>query len=317
MAECSFCGREVSIPYTCGYCGGSFCPKHRLPENHECEGLVELDKKSREEGRIYRGVSEDLEDKEPKKESRGRFTTSPFDFGGEGEEREYPGRGSSSEGFGGWDFLKSFFLSDMTSKLLFIMVLVYIGQMVMRAFLGTAGYENFMGYLAPMRSTVLRRPWTLVTSIFVHGPPWHLVINGIVLFFIGSALERRIGSSKFLYLFLGVGVIAALAQVLVSPESLILGASGAILGVLGALTVINPRMPILLFFFLPMPLWMLTLGYGTLQVTLAFLDAGGNVAHVAHFVGLIVGLLYGYKLRRDSEQKHKNLFESLMDDYGY
>src|SRR6056297_2401952 len=41
MATCDQCGRNESMPYTCRYCGGTFCPDHRLPENHACPGLKE------------------------------------------------------------------------------------------------------------------------------------------------------------------------------------------------------------------------------------------------------------------------------------
>ncbi len=320
MAECDFCEEEVSMPYTCGYCGGSFCPEHRLPENHDCDGLDELDEKSREEGRIYRGVSDDLEPEELERESSNRFTTMPFDLDEGSEERGYPYSRKSPEKPSGLDFLKNFFLSDMTSKLLLIIVIVYFGQMVAQFWLGN-GYGEFMKLLAPTPNTYLSRPWTLLTSIFVHGSLLHMVVNGVVLFFIGSALERRIGGNKFIYLFLGSGVIASLAQILVTssepPVPIVLGASGAILGILGALTVLSPRMPVLLFFFLPMQLWMVTLGYGLIEVTLAFLQTSDPIGHVAHFSGLAIGLLYGLKLRRDSKQRYKNLFESLMDKYDH
>ncbi len=323
MAECDFCGAEVTMPYTCGYCGGSFCPKHRLPENHDCSGLDELNEKSRREGRIYRGVSEDLKSKKSEEGEGevGKFTTGPFDFRGGGEEDRYRSAREPSQGVGGLEFLKNFFFSDMTSKLLLVIVLVYFGQLIAQVLLGS-GYNEFIMYLAPTQSTFLSKPWTLVTSIFIHSTqnPFHIIFNGIILFFIGSALERRIGSTKFLYLFLVSGTIASLAQVIVTPpEYIVLGASGAILGILGALTVLAPRMPVLLFFFLPMQLWMVTVGYGAIEVILAFLKSGGmmdKVGHVAHFVGLAIGALYGYKLRRNNEQRYKNLFESLMDKYG-
>ncbi len=40
MAECSYCGASESLPFTCKFCGGKFCSEHRLPENHECQGLA-------------------------------------------------------------------------------------------------------------------------------------------------------------------------------------------------------------------------------------------------------------------------------------
>ncbi len=40
MARCSYCGASESMPFTCKFCGGKFCGEHRLPENHECQGLA-------------------------------------------------------------------------------------------------------------------------------------------------------------------------------------------------------------------------------------------------------------------------------------
>lgn len=45
MAECSYCGEKVSLPFKCKFCGKYFCPEHRLPENHDCEGLKEFKEK--------------------------------------------------------------------------------------------------------------------------------------------------------------------------------------------------------------------------------------------------------------------------------
>ena len=45
MAKCSYCGEEVSLPFKCKFCGKYFCAEHRLPENHDCEGLKEFKEK--------------------------------------------------------------------------------------------------------------------------------------------------------------------------------------------------------------------------------------------------------------------------------
>jgi hypothetical protein len=141
-----------------------------------------------------------------------------------------------------------------------------------------------------------------------------LLVNGIVILFFCPALEVRIGRKKFLYLFLGAGILAGVAQLLVIPSDIvILGASGAILGTLGALTVLAPRLPVLLFFFIPMQLWMVTLGFGALSAILVLTAPGGSVAHMAHFAGLVVGLIYGYKLRREERRKYRHFFQRVFD----
>ncbi len=314
MAECSFCGKEVTIPYTCGYCNDSFCSDHRLPENHNCEGLEELDKESKEKGEIYRGVNENLKTEPIKIEEnqRRKFTTPPLNQkrGSEG----HPYRRDTSGGSGVLDFLKHFFLKDTTSKLLLAIILAFIGQLVTQAFVG----QSYLEYIAPSYSTFLQRPWTLVTSIFAHGSFGHMLINGIVLFFIGPALERRIGGSKFLMLFLGAGVISTLGQVLITqPAGVVLGASGAIFGILGTLTILSPKMPIFLFFIVPLPLWTFTLGYGLLEAILAFTGSGSGIAHLAHFIGILVGAGYGLIARRNMKSRSSDSFGSMMEMLDY
>lgn len=315
MPKCDLCGKETSLPYNCAYCGGKFCSKHRLPENHVCDGLDKVSKKSEREGRIYRGVSDDLKT-EPEREKPESSFNIPIDFGEEsGRGKKYGEKPSLSSSK---SLLKSFLFRNVTSSILTIIFLVYIFQIVVESLLGTGFYRNtFIFYLAPSQGTILTKPWTLLTGIFAHGSFLHLFINGLVLFFIGSALERRIGQKKFIYLFLGAGLLSSAAQIIVTgPGYVVLGASGAIFGLLGALTVISPRMPILLFFFLPMELWMLTLGYGGLEAVLAITGGGGAIGHMAHFSGLLVGLVYGYKLRKELMEKYRGSLGALLKKYG-
>jgi membrane associated rhomboid family serine protease len=166
-----------------------------------------------------------------------------------------------------------------------------------------------------LRSDSIVRVWTWFTSIFAHGGFGHIAVNSIVLYFFGPVVEKRIGSRKFAVLFLVAGALAGLAQVgvysLMNPNAIptgVLGASGAVMAVMGLLTVLNPNLTIYLYFILPMPLWLATslfVGYSV------FLGAGnvgaGGVAHLAHLAGVALGLLYGIKLKRDGERAPQQL----------
>lgn len=306
MPECDYCGKEITMPYTCGYCGDSFCSNHRLPENHECGGLEKVSEESRSKGRIYRGISEDLKT-EPKRDRREDFESIPFDLSGSEEEEPF----SISK----WNLFKNFFLGNVTFLLILIMVISFIGQLLVFGLFGSSTYNQIMSWLTPTKSTFLTRPWTLVTSIFLHSIQYtfHLIFNALILLFIGPTLERMIGRNKFIGIFLVSGVVAGISQLLVpGPDLPLLGASGAIFGILGALTVMAPRMPILLFFFIPMQLWMLTLGYGFIEFILAILRPASTIAHIAHVGGLIAGLIFGYKFRRDREHKAQDFFKKMM-----
>ena len=156
------------------------------------------------------------------------------------------------------------------------------------------------GYLALNPDYVMQMPWTLVTHMFVHAANFdHLFWNMLFLFFFGVELERRVGGTRFLEIYMLSGLAAALGQMLVSPTGTLMGASGALYGVLGCLAIIAPEIRILLFFIIP-----LRIQYAV--VLFAFMDflmmgTGDSIAHAAHLTGLLVGLAFGYMMRNQPQ----------------
>ena len=139
---------------------------------------------------------------------------------------------------------------------------------------------------------------TVLTSMFLHGSFAHLLGNLWFLWVFGPAVEGRLGFRRFIFLYLLSGLAAALLQGFSMPASAIpmVGASGAISGVLGAYLILFPRarvltvVPPLIFFFfwLPAPIY---LGYWILiQFAYAFFEAPG-VAWWAHIGGFVMGLI--------------------------
>ena len=154
------------------------------------------------------------------------------------------------------------------------------------------------GYLALNPAYVMERPWTLITHMFVHANFDHLFWNMLFLFFFGVELERRVGETRFLEIYMISGLAAALGQMLVSTGTL-LGASGALFGVMGCLAIIAPEIRVLLFFVIP-----LRIQYAV--VLFAFMDfmmmgTGDSIAHAAHLTGLVVGLAFGYMMRNQPQ----------------
>ena len=96
---------------------------------------------------------------------------------------------------------------------------------------------------------ILVRPWTVVTYMFLHAGFSHLFFNMLALYFFGPRLEARVGGSRFIGLYLTSGVAGALAS-LVTPYALIVGASGAVFGVMLGYAHFWPRDPIYLFFMI-------------------------------------------------------------------
>jgi membrane associated rhomboid family serine protease len=83
--------------------------------------------------------------------------------------------------------------------------------------------------------------WRLMTAAFLHYGPFHLLLNMLGLYWFGSLLERRIGSGKFLLLYLVSGLAGSAGALVVSPTNATVGASGAIFGILGAGLVLEQQ----------------------------------------------------------------------------
>ncbi|MHB0858616.1 MAG: rhomboid family intramembrane serine protease [Anaerolineae bacterium] len=147
---------------------------------------------------------------------------------------------------------------------------------------------------------------TFLTAIFVHGGWAHVLGNMLYLWIFGDNIEDRLHPIPYIAFYLTAGVLASVAQALVSPESRIptVGASGAIAGVLGAYLVLYPhaRVRTLIFVFIfirfvQLPALVVLGFWFVLQILSGASQLGGegagNVAYFAHIGGFIFGLLVG------------------------
>ena len=171
-----------------------------------------------------------------------------------------------------------------------------------------------------------RAAWhTVVTSMFLHGGWLHLLGNMWFLWVFGNNVEDSMGHLRFLAFYLLCGVAAAAAQVVVSPASVVpmVGASGAISGVMGAYIVLYPQVRVHMFtwFILPfrfvIPAWLM-LGYWFLLQVLGGLPAleaeSGGVAFWAHAGGFVAGMLLVWLFRdRDLIRRRTR----LVSPYGW
>ena len=142
-------------------------------------------------------------------------------------------------------------------------------------------------------------PWrTVLSSMFMHGGWFHLIGNCWFLWVFGNNVEDAMGHVRFLIFYLLSGIAAAAAQVGADPASAVpmVGASGAVSGVMGAYVILYPRVRIhtlvvliVLFFRVSLPAWVL-LGYWFLLQTLGLgIDKVGGVAFWAHVGGFLAG----------------------------
>lgn len=171
-------------------------------------------------------------------------------------------------------------------------VIVNIVMFVLQLVLGPWFTEN----LLLVASDVFARPWTLLTSMFLHSPGSfiHIFFNMYVLFIFGPLVERRVGTKRFLLVYFVSGLLGGLIWALFNPGRSALGASGAVMGIIGMAVMLFPNLPVLLFFFIPMTL-------RTAGILIALVDIIGlfpGVARTAHLVGLGTGALFGYYLTK-------------------
>ena len=140
---------------------------------------------------------------------------------------------------------------------------------------------------------------SVLTAMFLHGGWMHLLGNMLYLFVFGDNVEDRLGHIQFLGFYLVCGIIATVGFAVVNPSSTttLVGASGAIAGVLGAYLVMYPtasvRVFIPPFFFLPLPALLVLGGWFVLQLYADNIagQTGAGVAYFAHVAGFVAGIL--------------------------
>ncbi len=165
-------------------------------------------------------------------------------------------------------------------------------------FLATIILPGLTSLLALTPAYVLAMPWTILTCLFVHGGFTHILFNMITLYFFGNYLSVLLGSNRFLLIYFVGGIIGSLFFVLLalllgSEYTSVVGASGAIFALGGALAVMRPRLRVIVFPIpAPIPIWAAVIG-GFLLVS--FLP---GVAWQAHLGGLLAGLIAGFCYRK-------------------
>ena len=141
----------------------------------------------------------------------------------------------------------------------------------------------------------------VLTSMFLHGSLLHLGGNLLFLWIFGNNVEDRLGPVPFLLFYLGAGVVATVAHIAVQPDSTVpvVGASGAVAGVMGAYLVWYPNAPILALIFILFreirAKWLL-LFWLALQFVEPF-NPNSGVAWVAHVGGFVFGVVVGLVVR--------------------
>ncbi|HEX6981396.1 MAG TPA: rhomboid family intramembrane serine protease, partial [Balneolaceae bacterium] len=144
----------------------------------------------------------------------------------------------------------------------------------------------------PEWQTALFQPWRIVTYLFLHGGAFHLIFNMLWLWWMGRAVEETLGPRTFTVIYFGAGIGGALLDIIFAQITGIvpvIGASGAVYGIMVAFAMLYPTMPIMLFLLPPIQARYLVAGLIALDVLL--LNSGGNTARIVHIGGAGIGYL--------------------------
>jgi len=163
--------------------------------------------------------------------------------------------------------------------------------------------------------------YTLFTSKFVHGGFEHILGNMIVLFFMGLAFEHRVGGKKFFLIYLVTGFSATVFYSLFNLNSIIplVGASGAIFGILGAFAATYPRdkiifpIPMFIVILARIPVWVAAVMFAALETFYFAFVVGDNIAHLAHIGGLLSGVIISAFFLRKKAHRVKIEYRSRSE----
>ena len=188
-------------------------------------------------------------------------------------------------------------LTGIVKHLVIINVLMFIAMMLI-----PPDWAEMMAFHFP--ATGLFRPYQIITYMFAHAGITHIFFNMLGLIFLGPMVEMTLGPKRFLGLYLISGLVALAAHFLVyyvpyylnmdpiGPMRPVVGASGAVYGVLVAFATLYPdRQLMLLFPPIPVKAWLMATALVAIGLYQGLTGTGGNVANFAHLGGALAGFI--------------------------
>jgi membrane associated rhomboid family serine protease len=191
---------------------------------------------------------------------------------------------------------------------------------VLAFFMTTVGSEDFvnaavwgLGYIPSTIFDIAERPpemmlvpddWTFITYAFLHGDIWHLGGNMLFLWVFGDNVEDALGHFKFLLFYLACAAAGALLHGLIAPDSEapLIGASGAIAGIVAAYLILHPRVKVWVLALgripLRLPAWILLALWIAFQFAMIAVGGDESISWAAHVGGIIAGAILVPILRR-------------------
>lgn len=186
-------------------------------------------------------------------------------------------------------------MTPWVQRLLLVNVIVFVFSGVSPAVMADFGF---------VPQLIFYRPWTLVTYAFLHASVPHILFNMLMLFFFGPRLEERLGSKTFIWFYLVCGIGGALLMFALAPSAMVVGASGAIYGVVVGFARYWPRENIYILGILPVQARSLAIFMVVSSLALGIMGARDGVAHFAHLGGLLAGWIF---LRNWERRRHRRV----------
>jgi membrane associated rhomboid family serine protease len=173
-------------------------------------------------------------------------------------------------------------MTPWVARLLFLNVVMYVLTLVV------PGMGDALMFVPALFAV---RPWSIITYMFLHGGIGHIFFNMLALYFFGPRVEARLGGRRFLGLYLTSGVVGGLLS-FTNPMIGVIGASGAVYGVMFAYAHYWPRDVVHIWGVLPVEVRWLVVGVTVLSLVSGFGGAGDGIAHFAHLGGFLGAFIY-------------------------
>lgn len=179
-----------------------------------------------------------------------------------------------------------FLSGSVVIQIIAINIIIYVIQV----FLTRTAFIDIFG-LTPHVVVTKGYVWQLVTYMFLHGSPWHLILNMFIIWMFGTPLESVWGSNRFLNYYLVCGLGGALLSFLFSFNTTVIGASGAGYGILLAYAILFPYSEVYVWGLFPVRARTLVVFMVIIEF-LSGISGGDGIAHFAHLGGMAAGFLY-------------------------
>lgn len=197
------------------------------------------------------------------------------------------------------DFFLRRYLTPAVKYILLITTVVFLIQFFVLPLASRATKVAFYSLFAeePGKAIYQLQCWQFVTYMFLHGGPFHFLFNMLVLWFFAPRLEMRWGSWRFLKFYFIVGIGAGLFHAIVSiladrPAEGIIGASGALYGILLAFALYWPDETVWLWAIFPIKIKLLVIILGFFAFLGSVGSANSGISHITHLGGLLVAFIY-------------------------